>query len=79
MAVIAFDCSAGVREILSPSWENGVLIKPFDIKAYAEALSKLMSNDELRTQIAENGRCAVQRFSSENSLSQWRAILKELS
>ena len=78
-ATIAFDCSAGVREILSPSWENGVLVKPHDLKAYAKALSKLMGDTQLREKIAENGRCAVQRFSPENTLSQWRAILKELS
>lgn len=78
-AAIAFDCSAGVREILSPSWENGVLVKPHDLKAYAKALSKLMGDAQLREKIAENGRGAVQRFSPENSLSQWRGILKELS
>ncbi len=78
-AVMAFDCSAGVREILSPSWENGVLIKPNRIKTYATALSKLMGCDELRKRIAENGRVAVQRFSPKNSLSQWEDILKELS
>ena len=77
-ATIAFDCSAGVREILSPAWENGVLIKPFDIKAYAEALSKLMGNDELRTQIAENGREALVRFSPENTFKQWQGIMEEL-
>ena len=76
---MAFDCSAGVREILSPSWTNGVLVSPNRIKVYAKALSKLMSNDELRNRVAENGREAVQRFSPENSLSQWRGILKELS
>ncbi|MBR5240991.1 MAG: glycosyltransferase [Muribaculaceae bacterium] len=76
---MAFDCSAGVREILSPSWKNGVLIRMNSIKTYAKALSKLMSDSELRERIAENGRVAVQRFSPENTLLQWKGILKELS
>ena len=78
-ATIAFDCSAGVREILSPSWENGVLIKPFDIKAYAAALSKLMSDKDLRDRIVANGREALARFSPENTLKQWQEMMMELS
>ncbi len=77
-AVMAFDCSAGVREILSPSWENGVLIKPFDIDAYAEALSCLISDSELRNKIAENGRESVKRFSLDNTLKQWENVFNEL-
>ena len=43
------------------------------------SVGKLMGDAQLREKIAENGRGAVQRFSPENSLSQWRGILKELS
>lgn len=77
-ATIAFDCSAGIREILSPSWENGVLVKPFDINAYAAALSKLMSDEDLRDRIAQNGRNALIRFSPENTLMQWKNLIDEL-
>ena len=77
-AVIAFDCSAGVREILSPSWENGVLVSPFDEDAFAEAMSKLMSDDELRDRIAENGLNSVKRFSPENTLKQWENMFERL-
>ncbi|MBR5323450.1 MAG: glycosyltransferase [Muribaculaceae bacterium] len=75
---IAFDCSAGVREILSPSWENGVLIKPFDIEAYADALSRLMSDDELRNKIAENGFRHVSTFSEERTAKQWIDMINNL-
>lgn len=78
-AVMAFDCSAGVREILSPSWENGVLIKPFDIDAYAKALSRLITDTDLREKIVMNGSESVKRFSLENTLQQWNSVFNELS
>ncbi|MBR5240989.1 MAG: glycosyltransferase [Muribaculaceae bacterium] len=77
-ATIAFDCSAGVREILSPSWENGVLIKSFDIETYADALSQLMSDDELRNKMAENGRKHVSTFSEERTAKQWMDMINNL-
>ena len=75
---IAFDCSAGVREILSPSWENGVLIEPFDIEAYADALSRLMSDEDLRQRIAENGFKHVSTFSEERTAKQWTDMINNL-
>lgn len=51
---IAFNCSKGVESILSPSWENGVLIENFDMKAYQEALVKLMTDENLRHSIQKN-------------------------
>ena len=74
-ATIAFNSSAGIEEILSPSWENGVLVNAFDEKQYAEALSRLMKDDNLRESIARSGRLSVKRFSPANTLSYWKEIL----
>ena len=73
------DCSAGVREILSPSWENGVLVTPYSIEEYAQSLSKLMEDEDLRNKIAVNARSSVKRFSLENTLNQWNNVFIELS
>ncbi len=75
---IAFDVCAGINEILSPSWENGVLVKPFDIDEYADALSRLMSDDNLRNRIAENGRQHVAEFSEERTAQQWINMINKL-
>jgi glycosyltransferase involved in cell wall biosynthesis len=75
---IAFACSEGVAEILSPSWENGVLIEPFDIDAYAAALARLMSEDELRKQIAVNCREAVKRYDLEHVGRSWEELIASL-
>ena len=74
-ATIAFNSSAGIEEILSPSWENGVLVNAFDEKQYAESLSRLMKDDKLRESVARSGRLAVKRFSPANTFSYWKGIL----
>lgn len=51
---IAFDCVAGINEIISPSWSNGILIKPFSIKSYVSALEKVMSDSNLLEQMRIN-------------------------
>lgn len=43
---VAFDCTAGVREILSPSGVNGFLIPPFKLGKYAKTLLALMKDTE---------------------------------
>ena len=78
-AAMAFECSAGIREILSPVWENGVFVPNGDIDAYVEALSRLMSDDELRRKIQSNGPANAKRFSVENSVAQYDVLIKKLT
>ena len=77
-ATMAFDCSAGVRELLSPNWENGVYVPNDDINAYAEALARLMSDNTLRAEIQRNGLENVKRFSVEKSVEQYHALIERL-
>ena len=77
-ATMAFDCCSGVREILSPNWESGVYVPNNDIEAYAKALSRLMSNDELRASIQRNGAQSAKRFSPEQSAAQYNALIEQL-
>ena len=75
---VAFDCCAGIHEILSPSWENGVLVPNGDIDAYADALAKLMSNADLRHKIQTTCTESTKRFSIENSVKQYDALIQKL-
>ena len=77
-ATLAFDCSAGVREILSPNWESGVYVPNGDIKAYAEALARLMLDDQLRGEIQRNGVENAKKFSPEKSAEQYHALIERL-
>lgn len=45
---IAFNCSAGVRSLLAPSGKHGILVDDGNEQAYAEALLKLINDEEGR-------------------------------
>ena len=64
--------------MLSPNWESGVCVPNNDIEAYAEYLSRLMSDDDLRASIQRNGAKMAQRFSPEQSAAQYDALIKQL-
>ena len=77
-ATMAFDCSAGVRELLSPNWESGVYVPNGDIEAYADSLAKLMREEKLRREIQKNGVESAKRFSPEKSAGQYHALIERL-
>lgn len=77
-ATMAFDCSSGVREILSPNWESGVSVPNGDIEGYAEALSRLMRDDALRRKIQKNGVENAKRFAPAKSAEQYHTLIERL-
>lgn len=77
-ATMAFDCSYGVRDILSPNYTNGVYVPNGDIEAYADALLRLMEDDELRHTIQKNGIENVKRFSIAKSVEQYDDLIQKI-
>ena len=75
---LAFDVSAGVREQMLPQWENGVLIPPFDMDTYADALVKLAQDEELRQQMSLNVRQQAKRFSLKAAAEEYETLIKQL-
>ena len=76
---IAFDCSAGVRHILSPSGENGFLIPNGDILAFCEALVSLARRspedmNRLRRNVMEKSKM----YSIENVGRLWLNMISEI-
>lgn len=51
---IAFGCSAGVKEILSPSGVNGFIVPPFHLKKYAKTLLMLLNNPQKLKEMQHN-------------------------
>ncbi|MCI7379240.1 MAG: glycosyltransferase [Bacteroidales bacterium] len=76
---IAFDCSAGVRHILSPSGENGFLVPNGDLDAYCETLVKLANAapeeiSRLRRNVMEKSKM----YSIENVGRLWLNMISEI-
>ncbi len=73
---IAFDCSAGVRHILSD--DSGILIKPFDEKAYAEALIALIDDETRRKELQQNAIRKSLDYNPEKIHRQWLDLFRSL-
>ncbi|MFC4639986.1 glycosyltransferase family 4 protein [Deinococcus hohokamensis] len=76
LPIVAYDCHAGPKEILTPS--DGFLIPMGEQGAYALAVSRLIQDKGLRCQMGANARRDAQRFRREAIYDRWsRILLKE--
>ena len=58
--------------------ENGTLIKPFDVDEYAEKLSSLMNNDNIRVHMRENHKMTLFDISPEIVYRQWESLFMKV-
>ncbi len=70
---VAFGCSAGVSEILTEG--RGIEIRPGDLRAYADALTRLMASPELRKQIAARAKPFLDSMQTKNIIEKWQQVL----
>ena len=77
LPVVTFDCENGPRNILTDG-ENGFLIPPFDVDAYAEKLIRLILDELLRREIGANARKSSQRYAIDDIANQWKQLFEEL-
>ena len=75
---IAFDCSAGVRHLLSPDGENGVLVPEGDIDAYADKLLSLASDEGRLAAMRENVLRKSAGYGYEKMGRKWLGVIEEI-
>lgn len=76
---VAFNCSAGVADILSPDGVNGILVPPFDMELYTKQLGRLMSDDQLRLKIAEAVILKSKEYSPDIIGKKWLDLFQTLT
>lgn len=71
LPVVAMDCPTGTREIVETE-KNGILVPDGDVKSMTDALSRLMSDSNLRQRMAQGAlTTAHTRFAIEPIMQQW--------
>lgn len=73
---MAFGCSAGVKDILNPSGENGYIITPFDLKEYANKILSIMNNEEERKRLQKNVLKKSKLYSPEVVGKKWIDLIE---
>lgn len=74
---VAFDSYSSVHDIIEDG-VNGLLVPPFDIRAYAGALRRLMEDEEARRTMATRAMQDAQHFSSAAIAARCEALFEEL-
>ena len=76
LPVVSFDFKCGPRDIITPG-ENGLIVSDGDIDGLADAMIKLMRDDEQRKRMGENAKKVVDTFSEEKVMGKWVTRFKE--
>ena len=77
LSVVTFDYKCGPRDIIDHEI-NGLLVKDGDIEGLAQALMRLMNDDELRRKMGENARLVVDRYSEEKVMNKWQELYSKI-
>ena len=75
---IAFDSSAGIRELIGKDSTYGCLVAPFDLDAYAAQLRRLCLDVELRSRLSQAAQTHCLDYSPERIRSRWEEIFSQL-
>lgn len=75
---VAFDCQCGPKDIVRHG-ERGLVVKNGDIEGLAEAMMKLMRDEELRKRMGENAKRVVETYSEERVMGLWEELFEEIS
>lgn len=65
LPVVSYDCIAGPSDMIN-NGENGYLIPLFDQDMFKEKLNYLMNHAEIISQMSENAKLSIKKFSTEN-------------
>ncbi|MCM1309723.1 MAG: glycosyltransferase [Bacteroides sp.] len=75
VAPMAFNCSAGVEEILTDG--RGILVPPGEIDRYAAELARLMDSAVLRQELVGSASKFLKSLSITNIAPQWEQLFNE--
>ena len=73
---ISFDCVCGPSDIISHE-KNGLLVKNGDIEALAEAMKRVMLDDEYRRRLSCEAVKIADKYSEEKVMRKWVTLFKE--
>ena len=76
LPAVCFDFKCGPRDIIVEG-ENGLIVPDGDIEGLADAMVRLMKDDDLRTKMGESAKKVVETYSEEKVMSKWLQLYEE--
>lgn len=75
---VSYSCPCGPRDIIEDG-VNGVLVEQGNVEALADAMARVMSDDNLRLNMGREARKVTDRFSEDRIMAQWTALFSDLA
>lgn len=76
---IAFGCTSGIREVLSPDKECGFIVSPYDEDEYARILLSIVSMpEEEKLRVRKNSVAKRLEYVPESIAEKWRLLFDEI-
>ncbi len=76
--VVAFACQCGPKDIIQ-NGVNGLLVKDGDIEGLANAMMRLMENEEERKAMGRNARRVTETYSEASVMKRWMELFNALT
>lgn len=76
--VVAFACQCGPKDIIQDG-VNGLLVKDGDIEGLANAMMRLMENEEERKAMGCNARRVTETYSEASVMKRWMELFNSLT
>lgn len=77
LPAVCFDFKCGPRDIIVEG-ENGLIVPDGDVEGLAEAMIRLMKDEELRKRMGENAKKVVETYSEEKVMRKWVSLYEEI-
>lgn len=77
LPVVSFDCPCGPKDIVRHN-EDGLLVPSGNIDSLAEAMHQMMSDDNLRQQMAATAIINAKRFQLDGIALRWKSLFEEI-
>lgn len=78
LPVVTFDYKCGPRDIITDG-KDGLIVPDGDIRGFADALLRLMADDDRRKQMGRAATAVIDRYSEQRVMSQWKELFSKLS
>lgn len=77
LPAVSFDFKTGPKDIIRQG-ENGIVVPDGDIRAFADALADLATDEELRRRMSSEAAKIKEEYSQEKVMGRWMALFDEL-
>ena len=75
---ISTDCPCGGPKTLINAGENGLLVPVNDIEALAEAMDRLLSDEELSSNLSQNAKRLALSYKTDRVFAEWKKYVESV-